>query len=565
MRSIIFHSALLFCFLLFSSFFCTTSEAVTIQAAPSSAETGQRVRFTVVSTYNSIPSCIMQVNYGDSNNWQSMASCGVNPCSRSVNHSYSTAGTYRVSTRPAGGFNCVDLIAPTTAATTVRISDPAPSVPTPVPPPVATPPTPTLPQKADLPDGIVGMEYEYMFIPAQSRYRLTIGRLPQGLKLVRNSLQGIPSRKGKYRFQVRATDNSGTTLDTWYTLRITTTKFSVTVNPKKTQVDRNRAGTFKLSYIFTSKEQIDDNLVSVRGVFLAGARQLGTAGKRISTQMTKGRARLEEQVVVPRNIVKTALRLGINRITYQRTFTAEYMDSQTTASTAIAVGTGFTLTSMRIYFADDHASKKFVRRNERIIKVSVDIRYEGTGLLKGYWQADRRILARVTKNLPFANAGTITLDLPALPPVPTYSTGSHRLRFVVTKPAMRIPFPRVIYIVAGETPSSHPIPLYAPADSAEIPLSAMAFSWESSSKVTMYRVDFFMDPDRESFFSAFSKTGSYTVPASICSKKFAELFTDKEKENRYMEKKLYWRVTGLDREQNPVAQSRVFSFTLLPD
>jgi hypothetical protein len=272
--------------------------------------------------------------------------------------------------------------------------------------------------------------------------------------------------------------------------------------------------------------------------------------------MTKGTAQLNEQVKIPLDIIKTAQRMGIKNIRYQRTFTPRYMDAATTSSTAIAVGTGFTFTKIRITFLD-HTSKRFVKRNERIDGAMVELRYEGAGLLKGYWQADDRILARVTKSLPFANSRTITLKLPKVPPLPTHSTGSHRLRFVITNPVMNIPFPQVIYIVTGEDLSkAHPIHLLSPVNDETLSTDKLSFSWKPRHGTTLYHLELFRGKGKKKqtvVFSAFSKKAFYTLPETIRRKKL-------HSNTRY-----FWRVTGLDKDNKPIAQSRLRSLTVGPD
>jgi hypothetical protein len=433
----------------------------------------------------------------------------------------------------------MNLTPPTTDFTTVTIA--APVVPAPI--------------EIDLPDGVVGMEYEYELGDRANRYRKTRGRLDSGLKISRNLLKGIPEKEGKYRFLVQSTDPHGTDTETWYNLKIKKALLTVTTTPQKIALDRNRAGTFRLAYHFKSSEPLNDTLSSTQGIFLAGSRKLGIINTKISTKMTKGTAQLTEQVKIPFDIIKTAQRMGIKNIRYQRTFTPRYMDAATTGSTAITVGTGFTFTKIRITFLD-HTSKRFVKRNEKIDGAMVELRYEGAGLLKGYWQADDRILARVTKNLPFANARTITLKLPKVPLLPTHSTGSHRLRFVITNPVMNIPFPQVIYIVTGEDLSkAHPLHLLSPVNDETVSTDKLSFSWKPGHGTALYHLELFEGKGKEQtvLFSAFSKEPSYTIPTSIFRKKF------------HQDTEYFWRVTGLDKNDKPIARSKQRSFRLGPD
>ncbi|MFP7755713.1 S8 family peptidase [Thermodesulfobacteriota bacterium B35] len=397
------------------------------------------------------------------------------------------------------------------------------------------------------------MDYEYTLGNRGNRYRLTTGRMDPGLKIRFNKIEGAPARVGKYRFLIRSTDPVGATSDTWYNLKVIRARLKVTVSPQKSTIARNRAASLRLTWSFSASEEISDTLESFQGIFFAGSRRLGQVNRRISTRMTNGRARLAEQVTVPIEVIRTAQRLGLDEIRYQRTFKARYMDAATTSSAAIAMSTGFVFTRIHIYFDDDRSSKKFVKRNQKGITAAVDLRYEGAGLLKGYWQVDDRILARVTRNLPFSSGRTITLQLPKVPALPTHSTGSHRLRFVITRPAMDIAFPQVIYVVTGEDLSdSHPIQLLTPVAGATLPPRDLYFTWKRRRGVHMYKLEIFLEKKNgpETIYSAFSKKGAYTPPGTLLLKK---LSTGSE---------YSWQVSGLDRNNRVVARSKKRRFTL---
>jgi hypothetical protein len=527
--------------------FSTPVTAVTL-TAPASGTVGQTIPFvlnTVESTFGTPSGCTMRVDFGDGtpartiNMHANPANCINDPvnyistCNVSLSHVFGAARTYQIRTGPQV---CLDLQTPLNATSNVTIN---------------AIPQQTL-QEIDLPDGVVGMDYEYELGNRINRYQLLTGRMDTGLKILRNQIKGVPEREGKYRFQIRMTDPRGNTTDTWYNLKITKALLSVIPDPKKITLDRNRAGRFKISYTIKSSEQLDDTISSARGGFLAGNRTLGVVATPLSTKMIQGRARVTEQVTIPLEVIKTAQRLGIDQIRYQRTFNARYMDAATTSSTAITVGTGFTFTRIRITFLD-HTTKKFVKRNEKIDGAQVELAYEGAGLLKGYWQVDDRILARVTKNLSFANSRTITLKLPQVPSLPTYSIGSHRLRFVITNPRMDISFPQVIYIVTGDDLSkTHPIHLLTPRDNSTIPADGLSFTWKNRRGVTTYRFEILKKQrgKTETVFSAYAKKAAYVIPARVARKKFSQGGA------------WQWRIIGMNRDNKPVAASMERSFTV---
>jgi len=515
-----------------------TARAASISVNPGTANVGQTVTATVTTAFVSTPACSMQINFGDGSapSVVPVTNCSVTGsqliCADSATHVYNRAGTFTVQTSQ---LTCNEPQTP--ASTTVTVTG----------------------GEKTLEDGVVGMNYLYRFDDPRARYQVVAGTLPRGLSITRAVLQGTPEKEGRYRFQVRATSTSGSTL-TWYNLRILKARLTVTVSPTSKQVARNRSVTFPLTWSLTADQPLQDTITSSRGLFLAGNRTIGSSSTRLSVTMTNGRAQVTEQVTVPLQVILAAQRMKADTIRYQRTFTARYMDARSTSSMMIAVNTGFTLTSMRIYFTDgrpghrSQSAKKFVKRNEKGIHAAVDIRYQGAGLLTGYWQADDRILARVTRNLPFSGSSTLTLTLPKTPPLPTQTIGSHRLRFVVTNPPMDIDFPQVIYVVTGEDLARlHPIHLVSPADRAEITPGDLTLTWTAKSGVSLYRIEFFDDPDQDPLFTAFSKKTTYSVPAQVLG-------------SRLQADKTYsWRVIGLDSRHQPVAASRTRTLTLLPE
>ncbi len=413
------------------------------------------------------------------------------------------------------------------------------------------------PAEINLPKGFTGIGYSYKLGHPGSRYQLVSGRIPPGLKLEGNLIKGIPEQEGGYRFQIEENRLRG--IKTWYNLQISKSRLLVTTSPSQVTVSRNRPDAFKLTYTFKSAAGLEDTLSSAAGIFTANGTEIGRIDRPISTRISAGQARLEETVSIPLTVLKNAERQGIDRLSYQRTFTARFLDATTTGTTAVTVGTGFTFTKIKLYF-DDKTSKKFVKRNARNIGAQVELRYEGAGVLKGYWQADNRILAQVTMDLPFAKSRTITLTLPATPPLPTFAQGSHRLRFVITEPPMDIAFPQIIYIVSGEDLSHlHPIQLLSPADREMLPeTTGLSFSWKAKSGIAVYKLEIFSaDANPESppeetktLFSAYCKKPVYTVPEIVRQDKLSTPGT------------YFWLVTGYDNDNQPVARSSKRSFSL---
>ncbi len=431
---------------------------------------------------------------------------------------------------------------------------PQPPLGQPQPPPSAKPP---FQAGEELPIGIAGVIYDHQLITQGAKglttFQLVFGELPPGLRLSpRGKITGIPTLEGEFPFRLKISDQSGQSIEQQYLLIVGQAVLSVTVDPVQQTIARNREGTYELRYNFTSTEPVDDTLRSTQGIFYAGNRKVGVSNTNLTASMRKGRAQVLERVVVPLSILQMVQRGGLSEIRYERVFSAVYMKAQTTSSIVIPVGIGFTITELRIYFGNNQG-KTTVKRNERDIEAFVDIRYEGAGTLEGYWEADGRILKTITKDLMYARDKVVTLgllDMPKGPPLPTYSFGSRRLRFVITKPRLNITFPEAIYMVSSEgLAEQFPIVLDAPADNARLDPAELQFSWQEKRGITTYLIEFYSNKDEPPIFSGYTRTAGYSVPKMLADRYFT-------KQGNY-----WWKVSGYNVDEELAAQSRVFLFS----
>lgn len=77
------------------------SLATTISVAPNPAQVSQTVTVTVTSTYLTVPSCTVEVDFGDGapGTWNTIGQCTVSPCTLVTSHTYTSPGSYTVSAR----------------------------------------------------------------------------------------------------------------------------------------------------------------------------------------------------------------------------------------------------------------------------------------------------------------------------------------------------------------------------------------------------------------------------------------------------------------------------------
>jgi hypothetical protein len=145
----------------------------------------------------------------------------------------------------------------------------------------------------------------------------------------------------------------------------------------------------------------------------------------------------------------------------------------------------------------------------------------------------------------------VTLQTPEIPPLPTFETGTHILRFVITSPVTEIPLPSILYFV---TPTEFKgkqfsIKLISPEDEAALKYSPVKFDWEKLSTTTLFLIQYFDDPLSKPIFSAFTREASYGLPEIVLRKIFSP------------GQKYYWRVEGFDSENNNIGESDVHRFS----
>jgi len=191
-----------------------------------------------------------------------------------------------------------------------------------------------------------------------------------------------------------------------------------------------------------------------------------------------------------------------------------------------------------------------VKQNQRDLKAFVDIRYSGSGLLQGFWEIDGRGFSRVQEQLD-RNRQLVTLQTPVAPPLPTQAAGSHRVRFVITRPALDIIFPQAIYFVTAERAVwKQVIQLTAPIDRNTIACAPVTFSWESIDKANTYLIEFLEEGADTPTFSAYVKSAEYTLRANACRSVFSPGRTYR------------WRVKGIDTADQIIGESVELTFFL---
>jgi len=330
---------------------------------------------------------------------------------------------------------------------------------------------------------------------------------------------------------------------------------AVTVTPSSVNVVRGQTNTVVITYRFSSISLGAGNMISPYGQFVAGA-FVEQNNLPMTAIITGGIGTVTETVVMPVKIMEEVLQQGTAQFTYTRTFVGVIMPLTNTATINLTVSgeTRGTLGIRRLslYFGNGRAETT-VMKYSADLKAYADISYNGSGLLKGYWEVDGRLLSYVSQPLPAGQQ--ITLNTPDIPALPTFDTGTHTLRFVVTNPNpdQGILLPTLVYFVTTDESTGKQVGLTLknPAEAAEVPYASLKYEWQAIRSV-VYLIQFFETQGAKPVFSAYTKKGFYQLPQLVLKKIFQP------------GKTYYWRVIGFDREHRMVGESKTGSFRFSP-
>ena len=328
---------------------------------------------------------------------------------------------------------------------------------------------------------------------------------------------------------------------------------SGTTVPSSFNVPRGQSSLSGVIYQFTSSPPATISLNSPSGSFLVGGNVIEVNPVPLTVNLQNGSGQVSEVIQTPVRVLERTLRSGTNRFTYSRIFGIP--TGNVTQNTAV----NFTITSeaaadfaikrIELYF-ENRRAEITVEKNFPDLKALAEIRYVGSGLLQGFWEVDGRVLSQVNRHLTFAQS--VTLETPDAPPLPTFDTGTHIVRFVITNPATEIPLPSILYFV---TPTELPGPLArikltSPEDGTLLDYSTVKFRWEGIGRSALFLIQFLDQTDAQPIFSAYTRDSFYSLPEPVLKSIFSS------------GQKYYWRVKGFDTENNILGESDVWSFSL---
>lgn len=325
---------------------------------------------------------------------------------------------------------------------------------------------------------------------------------------------------------------------------------AVSVTPSSVNAVRGQSNTVVLTYQFSGYIIGSGTLTSNQGIFFTPDIIIGYNNLPLTVTINNARGTVTETVVIPVGVMERALERGTAQFSYRRVFTGFIGTDTATVNVTVTgeAGGTFGIRRIALYF-ENGRSEITVPKNMTGLKAYADIRYNGAGLFKGYWEVDGRLLSYVSK--PLSGGQKITLETPDIPSLPTFEAGTHSLRFVVTEPSagQALAPPALIYFVTTEEAGANPreVVLKSPPENQEVPYAPVKCEWQSL-RAPLYLVEFFEKQGAKPVFSAYTKKNFYLLPQLVLKKNFEP------------GKTYFWKVTGLDRERRKVGESRTGSF-----
>jgi hypothetical protein len=213
-------------------------------------------------------------------------------------------------------------------------------------------------------------------------------------------------------------------------------------------------------------------------------------------------------------------------------------------------GTDLSIDRIVLYF-ENRRPEITIQRNYPDLKAFADIKFQGTGLIQGHWEVDGRILSYINQPLTFKGAVTLKTEIP---PLPTFDTGTHVVRLVITNPEDEVPLPSILYFVTSGEFKGIPVALklLSPEEKALLDYAPIKFEWEKFDTKIMYLIQFYEDPESKPIFSTCVSVPSYTLTERVLKR----IFTAGQK--------YYWKVKGCGGEERTgESKMRVFTFKKL--
>jgi hypothetical protein len=296
-------------------------------------------------------------------------------------------------------------------------------------------------------------------------------------------------------------------------------QLQVSNNPTGAAVVITQPSAVLVTWSVQSGEANPTTVVSDEGLFVLGSEVLGQVKTSLTASVSpNGTAAVNETLLIPPDVSNRALKRNAPTFFYKRTFRSTSSGATGQSSLTCRLSTSaygnFSIAAVTIFFENQRGEATFLQNDPRA-RASVEVRYNGTGLLKAAWEVQEpnssqfRVLQQVNYHLTYGDR--IVFFTPSVPPIPTLLTGRHLLRFRIDQPVSGFELPQVTYFVRAPAGSNDElkISLATPLQNAHID-EKTGFVWNGKATGTLLRFNVF---ERGSFNSILSTTAS-TEPLS---------------------------------------------------
>jgi hypothetical protein len=311
----------------------------------------------------------------------------------------------------------------------------------------------------------------------------------------------------------------GLTIGAWLYLGTVGWALNISTSPTSFNVAQGMETRFLVIYRGTETlpDLFEVDYPSSSGEFrLPSNEVIGTNPVPMLLDLKSGFGSVTETLSIPVALVERALQRGANSFIYTRTFGGAGARGETVTIAFQITGeaaSSFTLKRVELYFDRDRRSiEASVDQYTKGFKAYAELRFVGSGNLRGYWEVDGRILGSVNRHL--AIGPTVVLETPEAPPLPTFEAGTHLLRFIVTSPDVAFELPTIAYTVLPAKTENllEQVLTVSPEPGALLDCLPPTVSWNRLTKPYLYEVVFFSEPEGNQIFTAYAKEPFYTVP-----------------------------------------------------
>ncbi len=257
-----------------------------------------------------------------------------------------------------------------------------------------------------------------------------------------------------------------------------------------------------------------------------------------------------ETLTIPASVIESAISNRTTQFRYERSFSAPNANpvaQRVTFQITTEATSELQIRAISLYF-DNGRPEATVEKGFRGLRAYADIGYAGSGLFEGHWEVDGRIVSRVFQHLSFG--GVFRLQTPDIPELPTFDPGTHRIRFVITRPVSLLSPPTMVYFVdpASFKPAYLPVTIVSPGGQAPIPFSTAQFAWQYSGNASYFLVQYGDEIGAKTVFSAYARNQSYVLPEAVLKGRFRP------------GRQYYWKVIAFGSDDNVLGESSVRSF-----